>query len=281
MFTFEQFALLIIFLYYYIKDNIPIKIPIHLPVNIEYFIIKIIYYLSTIYTHIKYIYIDLYENNPIVKYWIDFLYNNLTIIIKNINGVHIEPNETHWLNIFKIRCSNQETLYNYDYTEQYIHIEESTSEELLKKYNHMLQEKIPNFIKGESNTEILFLLKTPNFYLSNIFNEYNYDDELKIELEKSDVSFINIDYVHPLMKEPINILLDSHYFYIGNEILSKSFILRYLKYQTNSFEYSNDYVIKIMDSNINQITLNSNQYIVLEKDNYTIKNVIENNNKTT
>lgn len=240
--------------------------------HIENIGISLFLFVSNIYTHIKYTALYLYEKNNSVREWVNYINDT----IKYMNGVYIEPTQSEWLSIFL--CKNDEANQKHMCNEEYLHIENITTELLLIEYKQMLETYITkNLI--DKNTELLFTLKTPTFSLCNIFNDH-VKDEVKIGLEKSTADFINIDYTHPRMKDPINIKLDPNYLYEGNEILSKAFILRYLKYQSSPFVFSDEYTIKIVDGDINTVTLMSNQYILLKKNAYSVRYSIE-NKKTT
>lgn len=240
--------------------------------HIENIGVSLFLFVSNIYTQIKYSALHLYEKNNSVKEWVNYIND----MIKYMNGVDIEPTQSDWLSIFS--CKNDEENKKYICNEEYIHIENITPDLGLSDYKKILETHIAtNSI--EKNTELLFTLKTPTFSLCNIFNE-NINDDVKIDLEKSTVDFINIDYTHPKMKDPINIKLDPNYLYQGNEILSKAFILRYLKYQSAPFVFSDEYTIKIVDGEINTVTLTSDQYILLKKNAYSVRYSIE-NKKTT
>jgi hypothetical protein len=64
--------------------------------------------------------------------------------------------------------------------------------------------------------------------------------------------------------------LDEKWYYDGNEILSKLFIQRYLMHQCQPYVFTDNYLVNIIDSDVNQITLNKNQYILLKPDEYKI-----------
>jgi len=60
------------------------------------------------------------------------------------------------------------------------------------------------------------------------------------------------------------------FFLENNKILDKTFLLWYLKFFYN-YELKEDYKLHIIDSDVNVITLDNKQYIVLDKTNYIIK----------
>jgi hypothetical protein len=92
-----------------------------------------------------------------------------------------------------------------------------------------------------------------------------------IVFEDSDSEFISIEYRHPLQYKSIPIIIPKGMYKVGNEILSPTFILRYLKYQSSSYHFDMEYTINIIDNNVNMITLKSDNYILLKPNGYTIE----------
>jgi len=86
--------------------------------------------------------------------------------------------------------------------------------------------------------------------------------------EESEVEFLGIEYRHPKMSAPISLSLPKSMCIVGNELFSAAFVLRCLQYEPlwTSFVFDKDYLLTIMDDNIHQYTLHSNEYIVLEKE---------------
>ena len=70
----------------------------------------------------------------------------------------------------------------------------------------------------------------------------------------------------------ISIDLDNGYYMHGNIILTPAFILRELSYRNISCEYfdAKNYTVEIMDQNLNIFTIHSDQYILLDKENYKV-----------
>jgi hypothetical protein len=67
---------------------------------------------------------------------------------------------------------------------------------------------------------------------------------------------------------------DSHYI-SGNEILSKAYILRYLEHLPiyTQWVHNKNYILKIVDDDMNIIKLNHHQYIRLNNDGYDVIDV--------
>lgn len=87
----------------------------------------------------------------------------------------------------------------------------------------------------------------------------------------SNIRFITIQYFHPKMNAPIEIVLPDDFYVIGNQLLSFEFVLRYLYYQGEHFIFDCNYTIQIMNSEMDIFEVKWNQYIILEKDVYSVK----------
>ena len=92
------------------------------------------------------------------------------------------------------------------------------------------------------------------------------------QVEASAARFLNIMYFHKKMMEPIKLILDPRFIRSGNEVFSKTFVLRLLSYQYNPIDYvfNDAYELHLMDSKIQKVTLKSNQYLVFTKEWYEI-----------
>ena len=92
------------------------------------------------------------------------------------------------------------------------------------------------------------------------------------QVEASAARFLNIMYFHKKMMEPIKLILDPRFIRSGNEVFSKTFVLRLLSYQYNPTDYvfNDAYELHLMDSKIQKVTLKSNQYLVFTKEWYEI-----------
>jgi len=125
--------------------------------------------------------------------------------------------------------------------------------------------------------ENLVVYKRDDKYVYRIYNNGISIQAITIDnmscLIKCPQCLLSIEYTHPLMNSGINIQITKNEYYTNNEILSPTFIHRYLHYQSSSFIFDYDYVLNIIDNNINVFTLTSNQYIKLTHDNYDIMNI--------
>jgi hypothetical protein len=84
----------------------------------------------------------------------------------------------------------------------------------------------------------------------------------------SNVRFLSIEYVHPDMDRHISLDIPENMFYVGNELLSSTFILRFLEYVLgkNNFSFDDRYKILIMTKNIDFIELTFDKYLLLDSE---------------
>ena len=86
----------------------------------------------------------------------------------------------------------------------------------------------------------------------------------------SSVSFLDIQYHHPEMKDSLILEIPKEWCCVGNELFSCAFILRMLYYQTLPFVFDLRYTLDVMDNELNMFSLNSHQSIVLKETSYEI-----------
>ena len=94
-------------------------------------------------------------------------------------------------------------------------------------------------------------------------------------VHKSTVRFLGIEY-NCRGLPAITIDIPKSHYLVDNEILSKAYILRYLEHlpvYSNWIFREHEYRVKIIDHDSNMFTLNCDQYILLEKDEYRIMHV--------
>jgi hypothetical protein len=130
-------------------------------------------------------------------------------------------------------------------------------------------------VSSITETHHLILMKYNNYYFSNIvYINPNIDAHTEPRLLNpilSNIRFITIQYFHPKMNAPIEIVLPDHFYVIGNQLLSFAFVLRYLYYQREHFVFDYNYTIQIMNSEMDIFEVKWNQHIIIEKDIYSVK----------
>ena len=91
-------------------------------------------------------------------------------------------------------------------------------------------------------------------------------------METSSVHFLSITYTNG-NDRPVILVKNKEWLVVGNEILGPIHVLRMLEYQNEPFTFSMDYVLDIIDTDINIFQLRSNQYLKINTDGYIISNI--------
>lgn len=86
----------------------------------------------------------------------------------------------------------------------------------------------------------------------------------------SKVKFLDIQYHHPDMKEPLILELSKEYYYSGNQLFSDTFVYRMLLYQPFPFVFDERYTLEIMDNELETMTLKPSEYLILDDTSYRV-----------
>ena len=123
---------------------------------------------------------------------------------------------------------------------------------------------------NSSNQTLITMAPGPGSRIIALWNSERTD--FVPTMEKSNIDFILVEYGHPKMKGLIQINLPDSVYMVGNEILSKSFVLRHLNHSCVPYTwfFDEDYIVRIMDHNADSLEIRSHQYVVLEKDGYRV-----------
>ena len=121
-------------------------------------------------------------------------------------------------------------------------------------------------IWSNSSEPLLIIIKTKHQYISRV----NTKKIKKISLEKTRKHLLCVEYIHPKMKKSIYLDIHPGYYVEGNEIFSELFVERCLRYQKSAYVFDSDYTLKIMDSMMRTVEMHSNEYMIVDKNNYII-----------
>lgn len=201
---------------------------------------------------------------PAVKY-VCAIYNTISTVVENkihrlFANHRFEPEQSPWISAIWLNGDD-------DTVEEYIDFSKDPNicQEYMNNYFETGMELASQNLNMENG---LMVMRYENKTRCNMVeqnkerNVFNYST--------SNVKFLSIGYKHPCMTESIPIVLDRSWFLCGNELLSNTFVRRYLDYQPLSFYYDESYTITVIDDNMEIITLDDSQYILLEKDAYRI-----------
>lgn len=229
-------------------------------------------YIIDIYNNVRDNINILYHSNGLFKTTVDMVYTNTYCIICYLMDVKCRPQSINW----KSNC----VLYNHKHNnntmyfmiEDYKILSNNFNKEDINKTLEDSNNKLENtYVNYGSIYDSLYLM---NFYNSTISKINLYKNIELQEIEKSDITFLTIEYSHPSMKNKIFLELDKSYFIVGNELFSPCFVKRLLEYQFSAYVFDNNYKIAIIDIQTNIFVLDFNNYLYLEKDKCIIKKYV-------
>lgn len=139
-------------------------------------------------------------------------------------------------------------------------------------YIHRIINNNPRYVHNIKSVNLNQQIKNNQYISDAISNDYNYRmNDIELITFKH---FVYISYTSSLCISnnsiSINVKFDN---VVGNHILSSSYIYNYLNNNSYTHLFSEDYVLNIMDVNLNKFTLKSNEYITVYKDHYIIKEI--------
>ena len=101
---------------------------------------------------------------------------------------------------------------------------------------------------------------------------YSENMEITRDYKVSKISFMSVELEHETKKHTIELKNASHNYYIVNNSLNQNFLKYYLKtvLKTDINEDNFEYNLSIIDNNVNFITLNHHQHIIINEYGYKI-----------
>lgn len=212
------------------------------------FLVKILYNILYIFTLLhqefkKYTQ-KVYLSNQNIKYIVDDI-NEISISIYYYFANHKREKNGDWCAVFHNEKNNL--------TQCYMDIHEIDT------------------IANCQDKDDIFILKIDGVYVFRILNEnYKTPENLQNNAKKTKKHFCSVDYTHPDMKETITINITEGMYRDNNEILSSTFVLWYLEHQELAYVFDDNYILKIMDGDINYIELKNTQYIKISLTEYEV-----------
>jgi hypothetical protein len=164
----------------------------------------------------------------------------------------IEPEKSEWIGIYSLIYTHSD---HYNLYETCIDDYKSIEDEY-------------TFFCNNIGIEHLFIAKKHDKYISR-----SYYLSKDISFLKSDIEFTYVEYCHPNMNYTIELVIPEGMWVIGNELFSPSFILRLLQQQSRYYSFDMTYKLNIIDHEIQEITLSSDKYILLDKYSYMIHSI--------
>jgi hypothetical protein len=191
-----------------------------------------------------------------------------------------EPMEDRWVQIYTMtkdsdtsqfgtteECFRSFEKYNFPYaTDFFIFVE---NEFQFFTENPIQLKENTQFFKIHEIKETLFIVRTQNQYIVKSFPVLHRPIAQVLALPKiSEISFSFIEYYHPKMVKPLEIVLPRDFYTIGNELFTCAFVLRQLELMNCFFIFDNDYEIHFIDHEIIERHLKFNESIEIEENTY-------------
>lgn len=217
-----------------------------------------------------------YDNNKTIQYMCNSLLNWTHPIMEWVYFKKIEPFYDPWCSMsYNSNNKPREHYLNLNKPSHYVPLSEK---QVLFYYNpfaftsaNFTCDSIQNILHDISNIwsssdPLLIILKIKHQYISRM----NKKKIEKISLEKTRKHLLCVEYIHPKMSQSIYLDIHPGYYVEGNEIFSELFVERCLRYQKSAYIFDSDYKLKIMDNMMRTVEMHSNEYMIVDKNNYII-----------
>jgi hypothetical protein len=220
---------------------------------------------------------QVYDTNHMFKGLVDRVIYGSNSVCSLFLNYRIEPFQTNWICVSVLLKKNPLVFFSdeFEYLETYDFIRDQTDAVSVETYVDGFIDSyntINSILYSSHNMgEGMVTMKIGDQYINHIY-PCEEEGEISVEfpLVSCDFSFLSIKYTHPLMDSVIYLDLDKNYFYNGNKILSPLFIKRYLAHQYLNYHFDMDYIVEIIDNDVETFSLTSNQYILLGESRYSI-----------
>ena len=198
------------------------------------------------------------EKYPAIEYLCNSINGIEQKMAKLFSNQKFEPTYSPWVDVVWITADN-------NITEEYFDC--SKEENLSSEYMHY-NIAMAVSVKKSKDEHGIIMMKSGNKVHCNLLEQSTGKPGGEVVL--SNARFLTIEYRHPSMTEALVIELDRSWFVSGNQLLSRVFVRRYLDYQSTPFCFDKNYTILLIDDNMNFLTMNSNQYVLLQENSYKI-----------
>jgi hypothetical protein len=257
--------------------------------TVEIIMTKLFFWSNTKYVECSVLLNEFCEKNKEIKNMLDGVYNYCDNVYTYVFNFKREPTEPIWI--------SKSCVYNSDpdIIKQYLGITKTSEIELFENYRYYELLSDVN-INSEDATKTVCNIFEKSCSRSKEALEFNNDTDGEVVIMRffdkfivkdirknkqiesitfntSDVHFITVQYTHPKMKSTITLSVPKGMYVVGSELFTPTFVLRLLNYQPNNYIFDMNYVLKIIDNNVNLLNLTSNQYMLLNDKSYSIKSV--------
>lgn len=249
--------------------------------------VKIVIGLFKIKSRMEMMFGHLYNTYPFVRDCSDRIVYAINFASAKAKGYAIEPYGNNWISISTIEETNKQLLLGdqYVYSDKYHFINpESNTSLAVNDFYKQCMDHTCEIAKSRCKVNVLETLVTMKVFDKYLHAAYfNVDNAVQSDYVLPTVAgrrqFLSVEYTHPHMKSGIVIDIPDNMYCNTSCILTPAFIQRYLSHQDKLYFFDMNYVLKLMDTNINSFTMKSNQYIKLTDRSYSVITVYPMNNE--
>ena len=225
---------------------------------------------------------QLEQKYPVIQIFNEYSWYFVCLIHSIMINTRIEPKENHWIAVAPLYKLSGIYEFNHNFVlDDHVNIlpydnyitTNLRNEDLLLHMNEWI-DAIQNLYDDETLKEVMIILKFGKEYIYKVCKK-GMKHLQSISFEHSDMRFLSIEYSYPGINKPIFIDIHKYAYMVDNDLLSPAFIKRFFDFNigVDKDVFRSDYVLKIMDNNLNNFELKSDQYIVLQKNGYVIKSL--------
>ncbi len=227
---------------------------------------------TTLKTDIYIAFNDYYKEHFYFRFTCDILIHSTNLIKGYLYDYPVEPFEKDWINKIITFDSEKngvcEMIETFDCVIDYR--DELNTEEIIKK--KLTNINFGKYISGLKKVNELYMIKYKNNYIFRM-TSYRLCNDNVLSVNPVINCFLVITFENKDIEETVDISIPKSHFIENNEILSLSYLKRYFSYEEITFPFSTNYALTICDSNLNSVTINNKQYILLLKDGYTVEDI--------
>lgn len=227
-------------------------------------VIECVFWLSNIINGCNDCLQKIYDDNDCIHDVVDATVYMTEYTCKACSSNIEEPMERTWISKNTVDLSNNKLIC------EYVPLNNFEIDEL---NDHFLEFSVHRYFKDmnrESKDDLIIFkgynkVKKESYYICvRLFVFINI-----FQIHFSKVGFLSVTYTNGEHRS-ITLVVDKQWLVIGNELFGYTHILRMLEHQGEPFHFSMDYVLNIIDTDINVFELRSDKYLKIGRDGYTI-----------
>jgi len=199
---------------------------------------------------------QLYDNNSLVRRPTDWFCNFKKTIYNYFDKTLKEPPYDCWSGLYQI--DNNKLTYVY-------HIKDLESIQGFNEHNGFYRP----FIFNVPNKNNVCVVSKFNGFYKIFFNRIEEIDEISICSRK----MLSVFYKHPELNDSIQLEIPEKMLLVNNQLFNPTFIFRCLQRQNIFTPFDDKYTIEIMDSEIDEYTIQYGQFLQVNKDTFEVKNI--------